>query len=1191
MKDKEIRNILIAFLKARCREVRIYNEKSIGSAVCDVMAVTDKLIGFEIKSDGDNYQRLDRQIYPYNKFFDKIYIVVSRRHIASAEAKVPKHWGIIYIVDDGVEIARKAGENEYVSRRNQLSLLWKLELKNLLVKNHLPLFAQREKGYIADKIAQIVEDRILGPQIAEELLRRDYSIYNAEDYTTYSRQEAFRDIPALDIIDTLSEANFEQITLDKWIGIYKQAKEVQKEKGTIYVKEAVERTPHEITYENIEVSLGAPWVSVDIVNEFANNFFLKRDKCYRILVEHEPITGAWFVNEKRGFRNSNIDAKYGTLRYNALYILEATLNLREIKIYDDDGKLSEADTIAVLEKQRLINEEFKAWVWEDEDRRWRIEEAYNKMFAGLSQERFDGSGLTFPEMAPEYDLYDYQRDAAARIISTKNTLLAFDVGAGKTYIMIAAAMKMREMGISQKNMFVVPNNIVGQWEKIFTSLYPRAKVLTIEPKTFKPEMRQKALGQMQKGDYDGIIIAYSCFEMIPLSIEYLTDDMEEQAGRINDAIKDLRSGKSHSWGESALRREIQNIEMLAKELLKSAQKKAKEITFDSLEINTVFLDEAHNFKNIPLHTKLRNLRGINTKGSKNCLEMLQKIRCVQRQNNGRGAVLATGTPLCNSISDAYTMQMYLQYDDLARNHLDQFDNWVKTFARPEQVCEVDVTAANFRFVTRFAKFFNLPELARMFSGIAVFHSMDDADGLPDVAEYTDVTVKKSDELGAYMQKICERTEAIRKGEVVSSCDNMLKVSTDGRKAALDLTLVGEEQPYNEYSKLVRCAEQVMEVYERNQGCSQLIFCDYSTPKANEFNVYAKIKELLVERGIPEKEIAFVHSYKSESTRLKMYEEVNSAKIRVLIGSTFKLGIGANVQTKLKAVHHLDVPWRPADMTQREGRILRRGNENKEVTIYRYIAKGSFDSYSWQILEAKQRFISQFLSGSPYQRSIEDLDNNVLSYAEVKAIALSDPIMKRIAEKENEIKTLEIIVNKHMEMKKELKERLAELETELPAAKARLDRTVENRAYLKNISHDKYLSEIAKYRGILTEKYIKASSPGAKLFTFLGFKVILAETGKDGKAFITLNRNEVSYRLEMGESAAGNLKRITNLLTGFSKTVKAEQEVFQKKQKEYDETKISLELPGDQYDRLVQCKKELEELMCAAERSSMINEKG
>lgn len=1191
MKDKEIRNILIAFLKARCREVRIYNEKSIGSAVCDVMAVTDKLIGFEIKSDGDNYQRLDRQIYPYNKFFDKIYIVVSRRHIASAEAKVPKHWGIIYIVDDGVEIARKAGENEYVSRRNQLSLLWKLELKNLLVKNNLPLFAQKEKGYIADKITQMVEDRILGPQIAEELMRRDYSIYNAEDYTTYSRQEAFRDIPALDIIDTLSEANFEQITLDKWIGIYKQAKEVQKEKGTIYVKETVERPPHEITYENIEVSLGAPWVSVDIVNEFANNLLLKRDKCYRILIEHEPVTGAWFVNEKRGFRNSNIDAKYGTLRYNALYILEATLNLREIKIYDGDGKLSEADTIAVLEKQRLINEEFKRWVWEDEDRKWQIEEAYNKMFAGFSQESFDGSGLTFPEMAPEYDLYDYQRDAVQRIISTKNTLLAFDVGAGKTYIMIAAAMKLRQLGISHKNMFVVPNNIVGQWEKIFTSLYPRAKVLTIEPKTFKPEMRQKALGQMQKGDYDGIIIAYSCFEMIPLSIEYLTDDMEGQVGKINDAIKDLRSGRSHSWGESALRREIQNIEKLTKELLKSAQKKTKEITFDSLEINTVFLDEAHNFKNIPLHTKLRNLRGINTKGSKNCLEMLQKIRCVQRQNNGRGAVLATGTPLCNSISDAYTMQMYLQYGDLARNHLDQFDNWVKTFAKPEQVCEVDVTAANFRFVTRFAKFFNLPELAKMFSGIAVFHSMDDADGLPDVAEYTDVTVKKSDELGAYMQKICERTEAIRKGEVVSSCDNMLKVSTDGRKAALDLTLVGEEQPYNEYSKLVRCAEQVMEVYEKNQGCSQLIFCDYSTPKANEFNVYAKIKELLVERGIPEKEIAFVHSYKSESTRLKMYEEVNSAKIRVLIGSTFKLGIGANVQTKLKAVHHLDVPWRPADMTQREGRILRRGNENKEVTIYRYIAKGSFDSYSWQILEAKQRFISQFLSGSPYQRSIEDLDNNVLSYAEVKAIALSDPIMKKIAEKENEIKTLEIIVNKHAEMKKELKERLAELEKELPAAKARLDRTLENRAYLKGISHEKYLSEIAKYRGILTEKYIKASSPGARLFTFLGFKVILAEPWEDGKAFVALNRNEVSYRLEMGESAAGNLKRITNLLTGFSKTVKAEQEVFQKKQKEYDEAKISLELPGDQYDRLVQCKKELEELMCAAERSSLINEKG
>ena len=1190
MKDREIRNILIAFLKTQCHEVRIYNEKSIGSAVCDVMAVTDKLIGFEIKSDGDNYQRLERQIYSYNKFFDKNYIVVSQRHIVSAETKVPKHWGIIYIVDDGIEIARKAGKNDHVSRRSQLSLLWKLELKNLLIKNNLPLFAQKEKGYISDKIDQMIDEKILGPQIAYELLHRDYSIYDAEDYTTYSRQEELREIPALDIIDTLSEANFEQITLDKWIDIYKQAKEVQKEKETIYVQKTVERPPHEITYENIEVSLGAPWVSVDIVNEFANILFLGRDKCYRNLVEHEPITGAWFVNEKRCSNNSNIDAKYGTPRYNALYILEATLNLREIRIYDSDGDLDEADTVAALEKQRLINEEFQKWVWEDEDRRWQIEEAYNKIFAGYEQHRFDGSGLVFPEMDPEYDLYEYQRDAVQRIISAKNTLLAFDVGAGKTYIMIAAAMKMREMGISHKNMFVVPNNIVGQWEKIFTTLYPRAKVLTIEPKTFKPEMRQKALGQIQKGDYDGIIIAYSCFEMIPLSIEYLTDDMQEKVDKIDTAIKELRSSRDNVWGESALRREIQNIEKLTKELLKSAQKKTKEITFDTLEINTIFLDEAHNFKNIPLHTRLRNLRGINTKGSKNCLEMLQKIRCVQQHNNGRGAVLATGTPLCNSISDAYTMQMYLQYDDLSRNHLDQFDNWVKTFAKPEQVCEVDVTAANYRFVTRFAKFFNLPELSRMFSGIAVFHSMDTMYGLPDHAEYTDVAVKKSDELGAYMQKICERTEDIRKGKVAPAYDNMLKVSTDGRKAALDLTLVGAQQPYNEYSKLIQCAGQVMEVYENYPDCSQLIFCDYSTPKANEFNVYSKIKELLIERGIPEKEIAFVHSYKSESTRLKMYEAVNSAKIRVLIGSTFKLGIGANVQTKLKAIHHLDVPWRPADMTQREGRILRRGNENKEVTIFRYIAKGSFDSYSWQILEGKQRFISQFLSGSPYQRSIEDLDNNVLSYAEVKAIALSNPIMKQIAEKENEIKTLQIVVNKHEEMKKELKQRINELENELPAAKDRYDRTIENKKYLKGIPNEKYLSEIAKYRDILTEKYIKASSPGAKLFTFLGFKVFLSEIQDGEKTFVVLSRNEVDYRLEIGQSAPGNLKRITNFLKGFSKTVKTEQGIYQKKQEEYDEAKISLDLPNDQYDKLVQCKKELEELMQAAERSHLINEK-
>ena len=1188
MKDKEIRNILIAYLKVKHEEVRIYQEKSIGSAICDVMAVTDKLTGYEIKSDGDNYQRLERQIEFYDKFFDENYIVVSQKHIASAENKVPKHWGIIYIDNNEVKISRNAKNNYKVSRRSQLTVLWKLELKNLLIKNNLPLYAQKEKGYISDKIFQQMDAKILGEQIAYELLHRDYSVYDAKDYTVYSKQDEYGTMPALDIIDSLSEQNFEQLTLDKWIELYKNAKQIQKEKETIYVKKEVIRLPHEITYKDIEVSLGAPWISKDVVNEFVN-YILHGDNIVRHnLVEYEPVTGAWFINEKRRFASSSIDAKFGTTRFNALHIIESTLCLREIKLYDSDGEFNEGDTVAALEKQKLINEEFKRWVWEDEDRKWQIEEAYNKMFCKYANEKFDGSKLLFPEMNPEFDLFEYQKDAVQRIISTPNTLLAFDVGAGKTYIMIAAAMKMREMGISHKNMFVVPNNIVGQWEKIFTTLYPKAKVLTVEPKTFKLQMRQKVLTQIKNGNYDGIIIAYSCFELIPLSIEYLTKDMQEKVNKIDSAISALKNSKRYIWGESALNREVQYIEKLTNDLLKSAKAQTSCITFESLEINTIFLDEAHNFKNIPIRTKLKDLRGINTKGSKNCLEMMQKIRCVQQFNNGRGAVLATGTPLCNSISDAYTMQMYIQYDDLCTHNLEKFDNWVKTFAQPEQVCEVDVTASNYRFVRRFAKFFNLPELSKMFSGIAVFYSMNTIDGVPEHTEYADISVKKCTELSKYMEKICERTEAIRSHIVDPGYDNMLKVSTDGRKAALDLTLVGKRQPYDNYSKLVQCVNQVLSVYNENRGCSQLIFCDYSTPKADEFNVYSKIKELLIEKGICEKEIAFVHSYKSESTKLKLYEDVNSGKIRVLIGSTFKLGIGANVQTKLKAIHHLDVPWRPADMTQREGRILRRGNENKEVMIFRYITEGSFDSYSWQILETKQRFISQFLSGSSYQRSIEDLDNNVLSYAEVKAIALSNPIMKQVAEKENEIKTLQILCNKYAEDKRKLNQRIAELEKEISAAKDRNVMTFRNEKYLSGITNEMYLSEIKASREILTQELICYSPPGEILMSVFGFDVVSKEQKNNDKLYVILKRLEVEYLLEMGTSPYGNIKRIVNFLKRFSKTVKEELENIEKSKKEYDEAKISLSLPNEHYDKLLKCKQELEELMRVAERNKLVD---
>ena len=1188
MKDKEIRNILISYLKTESLEVRIFQEKSIGAAICDIMAVSDKLTGYEIKSDSDNYQRLNRQVEFYDKFFDENYIVVSQRHITSVETKVPKHWGIIYIDNESVKVYRLAEKNKSVSRKSQLSILWKIELKNLLIKNNLPTYAQKDKGYIANQIYQQVDAVILGKQIVFELLHRDYSIYDAKDYTIYSKQDVYKNMPAIEIIDTLSEQNFEQITLDKWIELYKNAKEIQKEKKSLCVKQEVLRKPHKITYKDIEVSPGVPWINKDIINSFVNYIIHGSDRQSSKLVEYEPVTGFWFINNKKRFMNSRIITEFGTMRYNALFILEATLNLREIKIHDSIGEFDEDETVAALEKQKLIIEEFRKWVWEDEDRRWDIEESYNNMFAHAEGEKYDGIDLSFPTMNPEFELFDYQKDAVQRIISTPNTLLAFDVGAGKTYIMIAAAMKMREMGLSRKNMFVVPNNIVGQWEIIFTTLYPKAKVLTVEPRTFKPEMREKVLTQIKNGDYDGIIIAYSCFELIPLSIEYITDNMQTKLDEIYNVINERRNSQGYfSCGETALNREINHIKMLTKELIEIAQARNTAITFETLEINTIFLDEAHNFKNIPIQTKLKNLRGINTNGSKSCLQMLQKIRCVQQNNGGRGAVLATGTPLCNSISDAYTMQMYLQYDELSKHHLERFDNWVKTFAQPQQVCEIDVTTANYHFVRRFSKFFNLRELSKMFSCIATFYSMENEEGLPENVEYTDISVKKSKELKLYMSEICKRAEDIRSHIIDRHHDNMLKVSTDGRKAALDLTLVGKTQPYNEQSKLVKCAKNVLEIYHVYPGCSQLIFCDYSTPKKGEFNVYSKLKELLIEHGVLDKDIAFIHSYKSESTRLKLYENVNQGKVRVLIGSTFKLGIGANVQTKLKAIHHLDVPWRPSDMTQREGRLLRRGNENNDVRIFRYVSEGSFDAYSWQILETKQRFISQFLSGSSYQKSIEDLDDNILTYAEVKAIALENPIMKQVAEKENEVKTLQILVNKSVENKQKLKEKLLTLEAEIKVADERYAASLQIRHYLLSISNERYLKEIKSSKGILTKQFILDSKPGDILLSFLGFRVIATQNSKDDKLFVVLRHGNTDYPLQMGESPDGNIRRITHFLKRFEKTVRKEEENLREKVEARIEIQHVMTVPTVHADRLLQSKRELEELMRVADRSSLV----
>lgn len=1140
MDDKSIRKILISYLKAQNNEIRIYQEKSIGSSICDVMVAKEYLVGYEIKSDLDNYERLPDQIKAYDQFFEMNYLVVSRKHLESAPKKVPGYWGIICIYEDSIDIVRYPRVNSKVSRRKQLSILWKLELKNILIKNNMPLYAQRTKGFIADRIAEYVHPDLLGEQIAAELMHRDYSIYGAtDDGRHYMQEDNFQ---TLEITDMLSEKDITNITLDQWIKIYQQANKAKEEKEIFCQKILPDRIPHEILYTDIEVSLGVPWVDVNIIEDFMFYLLAREQEDYHY-VSYEPITGSWHIRSKGflGKNNINAEVTYGLKRYNALFILEAALNLREIKLYDGGTVYNERDTLAALEKQKLIQEEFRKWIWEDEDRRWQVEGSYNTMFSKYTVQNYDGSHLVFPEMNPKFTLFPYQKDAVQKIIESPNTLLAFDVGAGKTFIMIAAAMKMRREGISRKNMFVVPNHIVGQWEKIFSDLYPNAKVMAIEPAMYKPGMRNKILKQIQEGDYDGIIIAYSCFEMIPLSANAVFDNMNQQLRRLEEALENMKYGEEYSsWGESPISREKQYIKKLTQDFLNAMDTAdSSQITFDMLEINTLFVDEAHNYKNIPIKTKLKNLNGINTKGSLKCLDLLHKIRWIQQNNDGRGAVLATGTPLCNSIADAYAMQMYLQYEEMKKTHLDVFDNWVKTFALPEQLCEIDVDVSKYRFVRRFVKFFNLPELSRMFSEIAIFHAVDQKENTSMCKGYKDIVIEKYNELTRYMSELCERTEKIRSGQVARFIDNMLKVSIDGRKAALDLKLVGRKQPYDQSSKIYNCVKNVVKLYKKYPSTTQLIFCDYSTPKGSDFSVYKELKEKLAEEGIPIKEIAFIHSYQTESRKVELFQKFNAGEIRILIGSTFKLGIGANVQVKLKAMHHLDVPWRPADMVQREGRIIRQGNENKDVFIYRYISEGSFDSYSWQILETKQRFISQFLSGSSYQRTASDLENNILTYAEVKALALAEPLMKKLAEKENEIRNLQVLIAKEKETQKDMEDEVQILSKKLSDEKHRYRIAKEVAENLSEKRKEEFEEEYQRIKEILTEEVVSGNEKLDEELVVMGMLVVFPDLKENETEYIYLEKNQARYRVEMGSSSNGNARRIINVLKKFEKITEEE----------------------------------------------------
>lgn len=897
-----------------------------------------------------------------------------------------------------------------------------------------------------------------------------------------------------------------------------------------------ELVPDAVATEQIYVTIGSPWVPTEIIDEFIDHLLKLRGRCM-CRTSHEEMTGSWEISNKSIYHYSVASTSaYGTSRISALDIIERTLNMKEVTVTDEVSYVSNGtpkkkrvinreETVLALEKQGRIVDEFKRWVWKDKERKERLERIFNEKYGYVRRRVFDGSFLKFPGMAKGMNLFKYQKDAVARIIFSPNTLLAHDVGSGKTYVMIAAGMELKRMGLSRKNMYVVPNNIVGQWRRIFNTLYPEAKVLSVDPKSFTPSKRKDTLVKLRDGEFDAIIIAYSCFDRLPLSKKYYLKRIQEELHELDLALTNKKKATA-----SLKKRK----EKLQKEYVKAFDEQYLTdglICFDELGVTRIFVDEAHNYKNVPIDTKADKVLGISSNGSKKCREMLDKVNWLQKNNNGGGVVMATGTPITNSITDAFIMQKYLQSGELALLDLQSFDSWVGMFAERVTEFEIDVDTSGYRMATRFSRFHNLPELTALLSSIADFHQMIGGAGIPKVDGRKDALVGKTSSFAKYLQSITDRAELVRNGYVNRREDNMLKITTDGRKAALDLRLVDNKAPFTFQSKVARCAENVLDIYVRTARTNgtQLVFCDTSTPKVG-FNLYDELKRLLTTYGVPAEKIAYVHDAETDTARERLFAKVRSGEIRVLIGSTFKLGIGVNVQNKLVALHHLDVPWRPADMTQREGRILRQGNENENVVIYRYVTEGSFDAYSWQLLETKQRFIGELLAGSVSERSGADIEGTVLDYAEVKALAVGNPLVKERVEASNAL-------SRYLALQRGLIEQRMRLEQELSNIPARLEKqriAIERCALDAEWYEENSITLDKEEKKALREEIFKAVSENVMqdeergYMTYQGFDVILPENMPETKPFVYLQRNG-RYYVELGESDLGTLVRIDNCL--------------------------------------------------------------
>ena len=971
----------------------------------------------------------------------------------------------------------------------------------------------------------------------------------------------------------------------------------------INVEALTKAQPKDLEASEIDIRLGATWLNPAIVQQFMMETF---QPPYRIRynnliqVRYSPFTSEWRIGNKSaaGMYDIMSTETYGTHRANAYKILEDTLNLRDCRIYDtieEDGKerrvLNQKETMLAQQKQQAIKDTFAGWVWQDPQRRNLLVKQYNELFNSTRPREYDGSHIHFVGMNPEINLREHQRNAVAHVLYGGNTLLAHEVGAGKSFEMAASAMESKRLGLCQKSLFVVPNHLTEQWASEFLRLYPNSKLLVTSKKDFEPANRKRFCARIATGDYDAVIIGHSQFEKIPLSAERQARIIEDQIEEIENAIAEAKEQSGEHFTVKQMEKTRKTLEVKLKKL-QSTDRKDDVVTFEQLGVDRLFVDESQNYKNLYLYTKMRNVAGLSTSEAQKSSDMFGKCRYLDEVTGGRGVIFATGTPISNSMTEMYTLMRYLQYSTLQQKQLTHFDAWASTFGETTTAIELAPEGTGYRARTRFAKFFNLPELMNMFKEAADIKTSDQLHRPVPEAKFETVVVKPSEIQQDMVKSLSERAAEVHSGAVDPSVDNMLKITSDGRKIGLDQRLMNPLTPDDPDSKLNACVDNVLRIWNetKEDNLTQLIFCDMSTPKGDgSFNVYDDIRTKLLAAGVPESEVEFIHNADTEGKKADLFSKVRSGKVRVLLGSTAKMGAGTNVQTLLVAVHHLDVGWRPSDMTQRNGRIIRQGNKNKQVYVYNYVTEGTFDAYLWQTLENKQKFISQIMTSKSPMRSCDDVDEQALSYAEVKALCAGDPRIREKMDLDVQVAKLKVLRSDYQNQKYRLEDKLLKhYPEEIQKAKNRI-------AALKNDAQiaDAHPQDKENFCGMTIKGMVfdekKAAGerlmlackemPNADMMllgTYRGFELNIRFDSFKNEHQIVL-RGELSYPVPLGDDPRGNIVRLDNAIDNFADRIADAKNALQNLEQQKQAAEVEVAKPFAQEEELAEKSARLAEL--------------